>query len=169
MLFDVILVELEPGLIAHARNHPDERQIRQAALLVAASHVGMRARKPDLLDPGAILCFPRHPRGRGKGSSSLVDGHRLQPVLDLVANFVVVKAAGPRGELARERTKPQPGRDPVRSHRIPDTEALDDRLAVRRHWIDPARDFLGILLLVTLLFLLTLAIVVPDLFEFVEA
>src|SRR5262249_26043038 len=169
MLFDVVFVELEPGLVAHARNHPDERQIREAALPVATSDIRMRASKPDLLDPRPIGYLPRHPGGRGQRSSCLVDGHRVQAIFDLVANFVVVKATGPRGELAREGSKPQPGRDPVRTHRIPDTKALDDRLAVRRYRVDPARDLLCVLLLVPLLRLLTLAIVVPDLLELVKA
>ena len=107
MVFNVVVVELQSRLVRHARDHPDESQVGQAAFLVAAADVGMRSGKPDLLHALAILRIACHPCGRRKGPTRLVDGHRVQAVFDVVADLVVVEAACPGRELAGERAQAQ--------------------------------------------------------------
>src|SRR5215471_20139976 len=68
------------------------------------------------------------PSGWWEGPAPLVDCHGVQADLDMRADGVVVKAACPGGDLARERAQAQAFGDAVRAHRVPHAEALDQRL-----------------------------------------
>src|SRR5262245_15816593 len=122
------MVGLEPHL-AHAQfgaispqplEHPVERQIRQAPVLVAAADVGVHAGEPYLLD-GLIAAAPRQvPNGGLKFLAMLVDGQRLAGVIDDAAQLGIVKlkyrAANPVQPFARNTQ---------RAHGVEDTQKPD--------------------------------------------
>src|SRR5262249_50400192 len=92
------------------------------------------------------------------------DCHRMQAILDVLADLPVAEAARPGGEVARKRAKPKAGRDAIRTDGVPNRDALDEGFPVFGHLVDQLVDSS----LIHVPLHLALAIVLPDQLELVE-
>ena len=115
-------VHREPRRLREALGHPQQRDVGQRAVLVAAADVGVAAGEPDLLDDlarrqrGALLDGPQR---RAEGPARLVDGKSVQADIDDGRQLGVVESK----QLLDEA--PPDERDAEVADRVPHGHALD--------------------------------------------
>src|SRR5215831_1679299 len=80
----------------------------------------MSASKPRLLDMALwVAASGNGPKCRHKWPAVFVNRNGVQPDVDMVAEFCVMKTEGDKGEISRERSEAQSRGDAIRPNRIP--------------------------------------------------
>ena len=82
--------------------YPVERQIRQARIVISASNIRVRARKPSLLHALISAVPGLGPHGGLELEAVLVDGERVAGVVDDAAHVGVVELQRALADAAHE-------------------------------------------------------------------
>src|SRR5947209_9629890 len=107
-------------------DHPQQRDVRETTIPVAAAHVGVHARKPYLLQHLIHRVRLLFPQRRGELWPLLVDCDRVIGIVDVRAQSDIVKLPAPIEELEPAYRQPGYSRwDPERAHSIPDADEVN--------------------------------------------
>ena len=136
-------------------HHPEERDVAEALVGIAAADVGMHAGEPDLLeapgvDPARLLLSLRRldraflvhlvPRQRVEGIALIVDGEGVAGAANAVGKRIIGHAQ--RDEPFVDSLGDLRDRAAIGRHRVPNADELDDRVEVvwrARRRAPPAR------------------------------
>src|SRR6516165_3287915 len=110
---------------SNPRDHPYQRQVREPAVDIATTYVGMRAREPCLLDvPPWLLSLRYRPEGWDKRTTVLVDGHGMQCHINVLAEACIVETEEDQRYVSGQRSKAKACGDAVRTDRVPNGHAF---------------------------------------------
>ena len=82
--------------------------------------------------PPGRFTFRNGPKRRHERATMLVDRDGVQADIDMVSEIGVVKSQKRKRQVAGERRQPEPGRNAVRAHRVPNGDADDPPILVKR-------------------------------------
>jgi len=95
-------VKFQTSQCLDAGNHPDQRNVRQAGIGIAATHIGMRTAEPGLLDVAPLIfTFWNRPEGRHEWPAAFIEGDGMQPNINVVAEASVMEPQEEKSDIPR--------------------------------------------------------------------